>query len=212
MGKLPNGIFGALVGTTGNLTGYVLNGQNILKMIPHPNPHRSIKQKANSQKMTVINEFFYYLGPLLKAGYSIAAKGTTKNYYNLAVSYNKKYAVKGEYPDIEMDYPNVMFSEGKLLPAINPVAELVPEGVKFSWDQADGSVNQRNFDQVMVMAYGTVSKQVRYIRYGAERHIGFEVLHIIDNMINEPLETYISFVDDERTMIANSIYTGRLDG
>lgn len=64
----------------------------------------------------------------------------------------------------------------------------------------------------MVQVYSTVSKRVRYIRYGAERHIGFEILHIINDMINEPMETYISFVNDKRTMIANSIYTGILGG
>lgn len=210
MGKLPNGIFGGLVGTTGPLTGYVLNGQNIVKMVPHPNPNRSDNQKANSQKMKVVNAFLYQLSPLLKVGFGIAAKGTTKNYYNLAVSYNKKFGVKGEFPHIEMDYPNVLISQGNLLPALNPTVEVVPEGLKFSWDQAVGYTKERGFDQVMLLAYAPGSERIRMIRYGAERCEGSETLHIVDDMINEPIETYISFINDDRTAVATSIYTGRL--
>ena len=127
MGKLLSGISGGFTGKVGANIGYVLNGQNIVRALPHVNHRRTAGQKANSQKMTVVNKFFYHMSALLKVGFSIAARGTTKNYYNLAVSYNKKYALKGEYPEIEMDYPNVLISQGSLLPAINPVVEVVPE-------------------------------------------------------------------------------------
>jgi hypothetical protein len=210
MGKLLSGISGGFTGKVGANIGYVLNGQNIVRALPHVNPHRSERQKANSQKMTVVNKFFYYMKPLLKVGFNIAAIGTTKNYYNLAVSYNKKYALKGEYPDIEMDYPNVLISQGSLLPAINPVVEVVPEGLRFSWDQAHSDDSHRNNDQVMLLAYAPVSGKIRVIRYGAERYEGSETLHIIDDMLSEPVETYISFINDERTAVATSIYTGRI--
>lgn len=213
MGKLTSGPFGPMQGTTGRITAYMLNGQNVTRINPdRPTKlNRSSKgQLANQQELTVINKFLEPLSPLLKVGFSIAAKNTTKNFYNLALSYNKKYALKGEYPDIEMDYPNVRISGGTLLPALNPIVEMVPEGLKFSWDQAVGYDEERAFDQVMLLAYAPGSESVRAIRYGAERSEGFETLHIIDEMINEPMETYISFINDDRTAVANSIYTGRI--
>jgi hypothetical protein len=203
MGKLLNGISGGFSGKVGPNIGYVVNGQNLVRALPHVNHNRTERQKANSQKMTVVNEFLYYMSALLKVGFSIAARGTTKNYYNLAVSYNKKYALKGEYPDIEMDYPNVLISQGSLLPAINPVVEVVPEGLKFSWDQAHSDDSHRHNDQVMLLVYAPGSGKVRIIRYGAERSEGFD-------MLSEPVETYISFINDERTAVATSIYTGRI--
>jgi hypothetical protein len=210
MGKLLNGISGGFSGKVGPNIGYVVNGQNLVRALPHVNHNRTERQKANSQKMTVVNEFLYYMSALLKVGFSIAARGTTKNYYNLAVSYNKKYALKGEYPDIEMDYPNVLISQGSLLPAINPVVEVVPEGLKFSWDQAHSDDIHRHNDQVVLLVYAPGSGKVRIIRYGAERSEGFETIHIVDDMLSEPVETYISFINDERTAVATSIYTGRI--
>lgn len=213
MGKLPNGIFGGLVGTTGALTGYMLNGQNIVKALPHPsNKPRSKGQKTNAQRMTVVNDFCRLLSPLLMVGFRMAAKNTTKNFYNIAVSYNKKYATKGEYPNVEMDYPNILISVGNLLPAINPSVELVPEGIKFSWDQADGSDPDRDNDQVSLLAYIPGAEGQRYVRYGVERSAGSTILHIKDNMLNKPMETYISFINDDRTQVATSIYTGRIGG
>jgi hypothetical protein len=211
MGKLPNGVFGPLIGTAGALTGYVLNGQNIVKALPHPsNKPRSKGQKTNAQRMTIVNEFCKYLSPLLTVGFRVAAKNTTKNFYNIAVSYNKKYATKGEFPNVEIDYPNVMIGMGKLLPAINPKAERVSEGIKFSWDQADGSDANRHNDQVFLLVHGRRSKWNRYIRYGVERSEGSTIIHINGNMMDEPMKTYISFVNDDRTAVATSIYTGRI--
>ncbi|WP_285058247.1 DUF6266 family protein [Pedobacter ginsengisoli] len=215
MGKLTSGPFGPMQGTTGRITAYMLNGQNVTRINPdHPIKlkRNSKGQLANQQELKVVNKFLDSLSPLLKVGFSIAAKNTTKNFYNLALSYNKKYALKGEYPDIEMDYPNVRISEGGLPPALNPIVQVVPEGLKFSWDQATGYDQNRASDQVMLLAYAPGSERVRAIRYGAERSEGFETLHITDDMLSEPLETYISFINDERTAVATSIYTGRIGG
>ena len=215
MGKLPNGPFGPMQGTTGNLTAYILNDQNVVRINPDKSQKRvrnSPDQLSNQQQLTIVNEFLTAVSTLLKIGFSIAAKHTTKNFYNLALSYNKKYALKGEYPDIQMDYPKVRISEGNLLPAINPIVEIVPEGLKFSWDPADQSVNAMNFDQVMLLAYAPASGKIRMIRYGAERHEGSETLHIVNDMLSESVETYISFINDDRTAVATSIYTGQIGG
>ena len=93
------------------------------------------------------------------------------------------------------------------MPAPNPI---VAEGRKFSWESE--APYPRSEDQVMLLVYAPESKKTRFIRYGSKRSVGFEVIHITDNMIDEPLETYISFIDEDRTAVANSIYTGRVNG
>jgi len=54
--------------------------------------------------MKVINEFFSGMKQLLKTGFGPEARGTTKNYQNLANEYNKPNALKGYLPDVEIDY------------------------------------------------------------------------------------------------------------
>lgn len=210
MGKIPNGILGNVIGSIGNVTAYMLNGQNVTRIKARKISHFSENQLANQQGMTVINEFFYFMGAFLKAGFSLAAKGTTKNYHNLATSYNKKNALKGVYPNIEMDYTKALLSTGDLPEAQNPIAEPVAEGLKFSWDLPE--VNSLSGeDQVMILAYGTISRQVQYILYGQKRTAGEAILQLSPKMRQEPVETYISFVSPDRQEVSDSIYVGRIE-
>ncbi|MDR6781796.1 hypothetical protein ABIE26_001716 [Pedobacter africanus] len=209
MGKLLGGIYGPTTGTTGNLTSYVLNGQNIIRMRAHSRTRSSERQLDNEMRMKVISDFFFHMKPILKAGFGPAAKNTTKNYYNIAVSYNKKHALKGFYPNVEVDYPNVLLSDGDLLPAENPVAKRVSGGIEFTWD-TDGFAWGNGADQVMVLAYFPESGRREMFCYGARRMEGREFLPLQDNQMEQPAETYISFISPDRSEVARSIYLGQV--
>lgn len=210
MGKLPDGLMGRVIGSTGNMTAYILNGQNVTRVKWRRVTKFSDKQLENQMRMTVLNKFTQAVLSFLKVGFAQAAMGTTKNYHNLATSYNKKYALKGTFPEIEMDYAKVMLSMGDLLPAQNPSVERVTEGLKFSWD-LPVSMAQESLDQVMMLAYGTKSGRVQRILYGPARVEEAAILRIDDQLKMEPLETYISFVSADRSKVANSIYMGRIE-
>lgn len=210
MGKLPQGILGPVIGSIGNVTGYMLNGQNVTRIKDRKITRFTENQLANQQRMTVLNEFFGFMGSFLKAGFGAAAQGTTKNYHNLATAYNKKNALMGEYPNIGIDYPKALLSTGVLTGAQNPVVEAAAKGLKFSWDLYDVAA-ERGEDQVMMLAFGTVSKQVESILYGPKRIEGEAILPINPKMMREPLATYISFISPDRLHVSNSYYTGKIE-
>ena len=95
MGKLPEGILGHVIGSTGNMTSYMLNGQNVSRIKFRRITKFSDKQLENQMRMAVLNKFSRAVLSFLKVGFGLAAKGTTKNYHNLATSYNKIHALKG---------------------------------------------------------------------------------------------------------------------
>lgn len=210
MGKLTDGILGGVIGSIGNTTSYLLNGQNVTRVKWRRITKFSDKQLENQMRMTVLNKFSRAVLPFLKVGFGLAAMGTTQNYHNLATSYNKKHAVKGTFPEIEMDYAKVMLSMGDLCPAQNPVIERVSEGLKFSWD-LPGIMTPELTDQVMMLAYGIKSGRAQRIVYGPSRREGSAILPIDDVLKREPLETYISFVSADRSGVADSIYIGRVE-
>lgn len=212
MGKLKNGAFGGITGKVGNLISYNLNGQCVIRMVAGPsNKPPTINQVNSRQQMKILSAFFFGMETFLKTGFDPKAKGTTWNYYNFAVHYNKPQAITGFHPDLAIDYSKIIFSKGILPPAINPVVLRTPEGLQFSWEFPADTSWPNSEDQVMVMAYSPDTKENIFIQSGAKRTKGVETLILRPSMHNVPLETYISFISDDRLQAADSQYIGTIE-
>lgn len=159
--------------------------------------------------MKVIMDFFRSTDSLIQTGFNPKARGTTKNYHNLAIAYNKPNALKGFYPEVEIDYPKIRISAGDLPQPENPVVEPVEAGLKFSWN-TDGLTWPYNQDQVMLLAYAPAKKEHLFINSGPRRIEGQAILEITPSMRNQVLEVYISFVSDDRQRVADSLYLGQV--
>ncbi|TCD01667.1 DUF6266 family protein [Pedobacter psychroterrae] len=68
------------------------------------------------------------LSTLIDLSCSSIEKGDSAN--NCARSYNLKHAIKGEYPDQEIDYPALRLSEGNLALPLNASVESTAEGFR----------------------------------------------------------------------------------
>ncbi len=202
MGKLTNGIFGDVNGKIGNIIGYDLNGQHVIRTVGVNTKHLSVKQLNNQMQMKVIMELFSKIETSIHAGFSPIARNTNKNYHNFAISYNKPSALKGFYPDVELDYSKIKISAGELPQPDNINVKLLDHQLIFTWD----AVN--NKDQVMLLAIAPSNKEVVYENSGAYKSTGSATLKLKPKMYNQALEVYISFINNERTMVANSLYLG----
>ncbi|MET3115057.1 hypothetical protein AAKU52_002800 [Pedobacter sp. CG_S7] len=211
MAKLTNGIFGGMTGTIGNLVSYTLNGQQILRGKAAPsNKPATVKQLHKRQQMTVLSSFFKGMSDFLKTGFAPRATGTPKNYYNLAVEYNMPHALKGDYPDIAIAYDHVILSKGTLPGVLNPAVTWVTEGLKFTWENLNGTHWPHAEDQVMLLAYNASKNKHFFIQNGAKRNRGWDILDIPASMQQEQFELYISFVSNDRSEVANSQYIGSI--
>jgi len=211
MGKLPNGPLGAFTGRLGNTVSYELNGQIIIRTIGINNKPPTLKQKTNRMKMKVVNELVQNTYLAMHAGFTAASAGTVYNYANLAIKHNNPNALKGVYPNIEVDYPKVLFSHGNLLQPIDPKVEVVPEGLKFSWDPSTQLTYESAHDQVSMIAYCPEKKELFFIKSGQRRHQGSDILPVDKKYLGLALEIYMSFVADDRLDVSTTTYLGRLE-
>ena len=214
MGKLLNGPQGHVTGLVGNNISYILNGQNVIrvktgKIIKLKN--RSIPQKANCQKLTVVNKMFREILPLLKAGFTNAAQGTTNNYHNLAMSYNKLNALKNEYPHIRLDYPMFKFSSGTLLMPLLNTATLTADAIRIDWSFAPRDTGVHASDQTMILLHFPKKHESFPFTYGQERQSKMQLIPLPEEYLTSRIEVYLSFVSADRTRVATSIYLGRLN-
>lgn len=205
MGKITNGIFGGVSGKIGNIIGYELNKQKVIRTIGINNKPPTAKQLNNRQQMKVIMVFFSPIENLIRTGFNPKAKNTTKNFHNLAISCNKPYALIGFYPNVEIDFSKIVFSKGNLPQPINAEAKLIDNHIEFTWDAT------KSKDQVMLLVYSPESKLSCYTNSGARKSAGKELLELKHNMRNEQLEVYISFVSDDREDVADSLYLGSIN-
>ncbi|MEX2396488.1 MAG: DUF6266 family protein [Balneolales bacterium] len=127
----------------------------------------------------------------------------------MAYSTNGRGVLKGEYPDIEIDYPLVKVSDGPLEPAGEASMELSGQTLSFSWNPASQTIKPHaNHDIAMVLAYNCELGSVVYSLRAAERRAGICELDLTSEMAGDPqnLHGWISFVSSDGKMASESRY------
>ncbi|MBB2148166.1 DUF6266 family protein [Pedobacter gandavensis] len=211
MGRLNNGLFGGFNGRVGNLVGYMLNGKSIVRTIGHSTKPLTPARKSNCEEMTVVNAFLRPNLTFIKSGFRLITVGTDRNFYNEAVSYNKKNALQGEYPNISMDYTKALLSMGSLLKAGKTTISKHADGIEFKWE-VPGDLPWRNRnDRAMLLIYFPDAGVSTYVLSGSRRHVGEELVAIDPNLAESRMEAYISFIDEDASTISDSVHAGSLN-
>lgn len=212
MAVSKNGFNGFVTGKIGATYYYVRNGKQEMRAALHIVKPRSEKQLAQQQRMSVLKPIIKFLKLYIRVGFQLAGieKGDSAN--NCARSFNLKNAIKGEYPDQEIDYPFLRLSEGTLSIPLAASAESTDDGIKFTWQYDPQDPNGSPYNRTMLMVYFPDSDQPRFFQMisGAERSECEELIKVTSGMKGRYAETYISFITDDRSAISNSVYTGRI--
>ncbi|WP_316838569.1 DUF6266 family protein [Pedobacter gandavensis] len=210
MGSLQNGLFGGFNGRVGNLVGYILNGKNVIRTIGHSGKPLSPARKINCDRMKIVNDFLHPITSFIKLGFKLKVLGTDRNYYNEAVSYNKKHAVMGEYPNAEMDYSKAMLSMGTLLKAENPQIQLIGTAIEFTWDVPDDLPWENRKDRAMLQICFPGNTQQTHCLSASHREDGKHTLQIDPSLVNARIEAYISFIKADGSAISDSVHAGSI--
>ena len=211
MGILKNGITGKMIGKVGNLVFYVINGKQVVRTVGKNTTAATLPQLSSRMEMQVINGVLKHIQAFIYIGFKLVAEGLNAQPYNMAISYNKKHAMQGTYPNIEIAYNKLLVSQGDLLPAIDPAVTMTPTGLNFTWNCPETLRWPRPTDQVMVLVYFPLINKAVYILSGNERLCCATTLSLSDNLLTEYMEIYISFIAESRNKIANSTYLGNFN-
>lgn len=207
MATLKNGLFGEVKGKLGAVVTYQLGNKVVVRTIGTSTKPPTEKQLASRQHLTVVSRFLKPVFPFIKLGFSLKALEMDLNPYNLAISLNIKNALKGNYPEVEMDYAKVQLAAGRLSLPQNPSVKILDAGLNFTWD-AEQTLGCAERDEVMLMAYFPGSGKAVYLIWGAKRREGHQLLPIPAALLQEYVETYMAFIAEDGKAISNSIYTG----
>ncbi|RZM24734.1 MAG: hypothetical protein EOO88_21795 [Pedobacter sp.] len=230
MATLKNGIFGGVSGKVGNTIYYMLNGKQMARKVGRTAKSPTSAQLANRQAMKVTIDFLRPLSAIIRTGFGLEAERRNIYPQNAAVGYNKSCAIKGQYPNLEMDYEKVLVSTGNMLKLYDPGATWsgnAEDGYSlwFNWDVGmEDREWPRCNDVVLLLAYfpevalpeegenreGFLHAEACIKTDGARRKEGQDVLEIPAHLAGRPMEVYIAVVSENGRKIADSQYLGRM--
>ncbi|WP_158800195.1 DUF6266 family protein [Pedobacter sp. L105] len=173
------------------------------------------KKATQNQKMArhptqLVNDFIASAKQFIYLGFQSEANLAHKTSHDLVNSYTRLHAIKGNYPDMEIDYTKVLFTRGKMPATPNVQAKLNDDGLVFTWDTSLIRGQFHANDQVMLLAYFPDTKSSEYVLFGGTRASGTAQLSLLANETATVMETYISFISADHKNISNSMYTGQL--
>lgn len=210
MAVFKNGSSGGFSGRNGNVITYMLNGQWVSRIIGLRTDKPTKPVLAVWQVTKLAADFLKPVKDFIRIGFELETKGTFLNFHNVAAEYNRLNAITGDYHDRRIDFTKVLFSKGKMpaTPGIN--VKGVKKGLTFSWDSSFSASGIKANDEVMLLAYEPDTKDATFSLYAGKRAEGEASLSIRKRKGPLVLETYISFISQNRKIISDSIYTGQI--
>ena len=210
-----SGIHGRPSGKIGNIVYYMLNGQSVARSIGKSDKVTDL-QRANRQAMSVTTLCLKNMVRFINAGFGAQAAGTTKNPFNVATSYNKKHALKGEYPNLSIDYTKLVLSQGVLTPPKATTIKRSGKGVEVTWDaSSDRNHSFCNEDDMVMITLYNPNKTNGYATtslYAAQRSAGKCFIPCAGAMVDQPMEGYMFFKSNDGKSVSDSVYLGNLNG
>lgn len=210
MGKLNMGILGGFSGTVGTVIGLSKkNGDDVIiaksKRKRTSNTEGQVNQRT---KFGLATGFMQTLNPLVKVGCKTVA-GNDMSAYNYACKHLMAKAIVGTAPDFEIDYSQVLVSDGQLSQPTNASAQLVNGVVNFKWDDNTGLCNGTGTDKVVMIVYNVSNFELSFSTAAATRSSKAGTLNIPNSSVGDQLVFYMFLQSATDTYsVSSSQYLG----
>ena len=211
MATTSQGILGAFKGKVGPVTGYVRNGQNILRSGTSTVKYKpTALRTAQLEKIKLCNHFTKAFTGTGFFNKSFPAYGSTGNGYNRATRALLNQALSGAYPNTHILYPQVLISKGKLAPAEHAAAAPMLDGkIYFSFTDNSETGTASSTDKIILVAYAEALQQAVFSLTAGFRK-DCEAVLTTAAFKGYAVETWIGFLSDDETNASDSVYTGRI--
>lgn len=208
MGKIDGGILGGVNGKVGAVVGAKWNGIKYLRAyvskIKNPKTEKQLRQRS---KFSLIGKFVKAVIPVVRIGFRQFA-GAGKSAYSRAMEYNIDTALKGEYPNFEIDFNKATLSVGELPIAKNVTVTSAAGNLNFTWDKSTPGAASEN-DRVLLLAYNNGRQRAAYDLSSFVRADGEGALPLPWIWEGEEVEVYMVFASINAYLVSDTVYMGK---
>lgn len=208
MAKLKSGILGGISGTVGNVVGGRWRGIDYIRSKPASvkNPNTEAQQQQR-MRFKLIIQLLRKISPLVNIGLRNHSKSQTA--MNRAMSLNIKEAIIGTFPDLEIDWEKLIFSQGNLATGKNVSADLSVSGTAtITWQNSQNGSNSSDADGAIVLLSNTDRDEVVYRLHGASRVDGQVDVDIPQEWSGENIACYLSFRSETGKDVSDNQFLG----
>ncbi len=211
MAILKNGPNGGFSGRVGSVVGYQWRGKDVIRGLPRfTSKKRSPAQLANQLKMKLTQQFLKSCITFIRDGFKHEAEQRVMSAFNVAMSYNKKQAITGEYPNLVFDYSKALVSMGRVPAMKDGTAVWTDAGLKLEWSNDTGKDGASRNDNLWVLLFFPEYETCEVCFNGASRDKGEAIVTLRPYYLGKPVHIYTSFVRYNGSDISPSIYIGSL--
>ncbi|HEY0175694.1 MAG TPA: DUF6266 family protein, partial [Pedobacter sp.] len=181
-------------------------------------PKKSTKPPTPAQldqqsQFGLVTGFLGNISDILALGYQFGPKGITP--MNAAVRYHLNTAVKGAYPEYQLDYTKVVISNGnaknEIDGGIDASALAVADAkVTVSWITAEHTDDNPTLpaDLACLVFYSTTKQRFVTFKGKAERSLLSTTVQIPRSFVGDNFQGYLFFVSPNRKSVSFSDYLG----
>jgi len=170
---------------------------------------RSIKQQAQSNKMKVLSPFLNPVSDFLQIGFKQIVADQDISANNAAKSVNMKNAIKGEFPEQEIDWDKILVADGELVKPENVVVRVSEDTFNFEWDEDKTGIGSPT-DRAIILLYDKTFRVV-HANYSGARRDQLKDTFCLNPIYskNRTYEVFIAFKDVMSDHVSKSVYCGR---
>ena len=208
MAELKPGVIGTISGKIGNVVASNWRDIKYLRGVAATSSKTATEaQLTQRAKFTLLFDFLSSFAGAIDLGYKYQYQGRSTA-FNLAMSTNM-HVIGGTLAALSVDYPSVVISKGRLLPAADTDASSKEPGVvDVSWQNLDVATDQGLSDKAVVIVYNPVKKLAIYSTDGAVRGDLKLAMHVPDSFSGDEVHVYLFFSGVAVRKNSQSMYVG----
>ncbi|MBB5638435.1 hypothetical protein HDE68_004364 [Pedobacter cryoconitis] len=159
--------------------------------------------------MKILSPFLNPVSEFLKVSFKHITKDQDISASNAARSVNIKNAIKGEFPEQEINWDTVLVAEGNLVKPENVKVTCSANTFDFTWDK-DHTGTGAPTDRAIILLYSKTHSWV-YANYSGARRDELKDTFAISHkhFKNNTYEVFIAFKDVKSDEVSRSVYCGR---
>lgn len=209
MAKSKDGPFGKLSGKAGNLVFATWRGIPYIRSRPSKSASNTPAQQTQRSKFGLVVKFIGRILPVIKAGFKLNVDEVPER--NAAISYLMKNAVRGEKPDIWIDYSAVLIARGNLPTPKETSVERISGNLLIQWHYNQELDKKRADDKVLALAYFPDIEQGIWSMDGSTTRNDEEIiLELPESAADKEVHVYLGFAAPDGNDASDSVYLGEL--